>query len=457
MSDRRLTRREFLRLAGIGAGAATLAACAPVAAPTQAPAAQQPAGEQAAEAPAEAPAASAEVKKLELWTFVNTHARWFRSMAEDYVKEKDPNFSLNVSEIAYGDMHDKTQIALQAGGVGAPDLVDLEQGRFGGFLRGGGDPGLIDLTDMLKGGGYMEQLVAARQALYSYKGKMYGIEHALTPCVSYYRADVYEEAGIDVANLATWEDWIAAVKPLVKDDIVICNFPNHELLLRQAGSDYFDVDGNVTLDTDQSIEIMQWVLDLRDVHQIARQGPAGDAWYTALKEGKFLCLPTEADWGAGFLRDNVPDGKGKWKAMPLPARTAGGSRTSCYGGTGNCISKYSKYVEDAWAFQQYSMLSVEGNVRRFLETALWPPFIPAMEDPRLHKPDEYYSGQDLGAVFADVAPGVPAQYQSPYRSELNSLLSPFWQDIYDGKVMHADAFKEVAQKVRDIMAEEGAA
>lgn len=452
MSDRRLTRREFLRLAGIGAGAATLAACAPVAAPTQAPAAGQ-----AAEAPAEAPAAAAEVKKLELWTFVNTHARWFRSMAEDYVKEKDPNFSLNVSEIAYGDMHDKTQIALQAGGVGAPDLVDLEQGRFGGFLRGGGDPGLIDLTDMLKGGGYMEQLVAARQALYSYKGKMYGIEHALTPCVSYYRADVYEEAGIDVANLATWEDWIAAVKPLVKDDIVICSFPNHELLLRQAGNDYFDADGNVTLDTEQSIEIMQWVLDLRDVHQIARQGPAGDAWYTALKEGKFLCLPTEADWGAGFLRDNVPDGKGKWKAMPLPAREAGGSRTSCYGGTGSCISKYSKYVDDAWAFQQYSMLSVEGNVRRFLETALWPPFIPAMDDPRLHKPDEYYSGQDLGAVFADVAPGVPAQYQSPYRSELNSLLGPFWQDIYDGNVKHEDAFKEVAQKVRDIMSEEGAA
>ena len=75
----------------------------------------------------------------------------------------------------------RLQIALQAGGVGAPDLVDLEQGRFGGFLRGGGDPGLVDLTDRLKEGGYMKDLVAARQALYSYKGKTYGIEHALTP------------------------------------------------------------------------------------------------------------------------------------------------------------------------------------------------------------------------------------------------------------------------------------
>jgi arabinosaccharide transport system substrate-binding protein len=455
----KLTRREFLRLAGIGAGAATLAACAPAAAPTQAPAAQAPAAEEAkaTEKPAEAPAASGAAKKLELWTFVNTHARWFRKMAETYKAEKDPNFDLNVSEIAYGDMHDKTQIALQAGGVGAPDLVDLEQGRFGGFLRGGGDPGLVDLKDMLTEGGFMKDLVAAREALYSYKGKTYGIEHALTPCVSYYRADVYEGAGIDVSKIETWDDWIAAVKPLVKDDVVVCGFPNHELLLRQAGFDYFDKDGNVTLDIDQSNAIMQWVLDLRDVHKIARQPPAGDAWYTALKDGKFLCEPTEADWGAGFLRDNVPDGKGKWKAMPLPAREKGGSRTSCYGGTGNCISKYSKYIDDGWKFQQHSMLSVEGNVQRFLETALWPPYIPAMNDPRLHKPDEYYSGQDLGGVFAEVAPGVPPQYQSPYRSELNSLLGPYWQDIYDGKVEHVAAFKEVSDKVRAIMKEEGAA
>ncbi len=115
--------------------------------------------------PAAAPASSGEAaapaadtaKALELWTFVNTHARWFRSMAEDYTKEKDPDFALNVSEIAYGDMHDKTLIALQSGGVGAPDLVDIEQGRFGGFLRGE-DPGLVDLADRLNEGGYLEQL-----------------------------------------------------------------------------------------------------------------------------------------------------------------------------------------------------------------------------------------------------------------------------------------------------------
>jgi ABC-type glycerol-3-phosphate transport system substrate-binding protein len=200
---RKLSRREFLRVLGITAGASALAACVPPAAPpAAAPEAPQEATKEA-EAPAEQPPA-AEPLTLELWTFVNTHARWFESMAADYKKEKNPNFELKVSEVAYADMHDKALIALQAGGVGASDLLDLEQGRFGGFLRGTGDVGLVDLTDMLESGGYMDKLVAAREALYTYKGKTYGVEHALCPVVLYYRADAFEEAEIDVAQIETW-------------------------------------------------------------------------------------------------------------------------------------------------------------------------------------------------------------------------------------------------------------
>lgn len=138
-------------------------------------------------------------------------------------------------------------------------------------------------------------------------------------------------------------------------------------------------------------------------------------------------------------------------AIPLPAWKEGGIRTSCYGGTGNCIVKSGKNVDEAWKFQQFSMLSVDGNARRFEMTNLFPPLIPAMDDKRLHKADEYFNGQDLGKVFADVGPQVPAQYQSPYRAELNSQLGPLWQDINDGVKKPADAFAEVAKKIRDTM------
>ncbi|MCY4537265.1 MAG: hypothetical protein OXE52_03445, partial [Chloroflexi bacterium] len=127
-----------------------------------------------------APASAQDAGELELWTFVNTHARWFREQAERYAEEVNADFSINVVEIAYADMHDRLLISIQSGGVGAPDIADVEQGRFGSFLRGGGDPGFVELNALLDEGGHTENLVSARQALYTSMGSVYGIEHALT-------------------------------------------------------------------------------------------------------------------------------------------------------------------------------------------------------------------------------------------------------------------------------------
>ncbi len=397
--------------------------------------------------------------KLTLWAFVNTHARWFRSMAEDYIKDVNPDFELDVQEIAYTDLHDNLLIALQAGGVGAPDIADIEQGRFGGFLRGG-DPGLVDLLPWLEEGGYLEQLVASREALYSYQGKTYGVEHALTPVVLYYRADVFEAAGVDMDAVETWDDFIEAGKAVSTDEqkaTVISGDFLHELLLRQRGIDWFDAEGNVTIDDPLSIETLEWILALRDEHGVAGEAPStyDEAWYAAVREGRFLSRPG-ADWYAGFFKDNVPELSGKWAARPLPAWEPGGSRTSCHGGTGNCIVATSPNIEEAWKFMQYSMLTVEGNVRRYELTNLFPPFLPAFEDERLFTPDEYFGGQELGRVFAEVAPEVPAQYQSPYRAELSSLWAAISQDIFDGNRTPADALTEIADEVREVMEEEGA-
>jgi ABC-type glycerol-3-phosphate transport system substrate-binding protein len=457
----KVSRRKFLQGLGLAVAGTAVAACQPKTVIVEKEVTKEVEKVVKETVVVEATAVVQEPVSLELWTFVNTHARWFRSMADSYKNERNPGFELNVSEIAYGDMHDKAQIALQAGGVGAPDLVDLEQGRFGGFLRGTGDPGLIDLTSSLIEGDYLDKLVASREALYTYQGKIYGVEHALCPVVLYYRADVFEEAGVDVSEIKVWDDFLSAGEGLAQDDVNLLLFPEHEVLLRSRGVDYFDAEGNVTLDSDTSIETMEWTLDLRDKHGMADAGPDGDGskysttWYGVLKEGKYLAV-IGADWYAGFFKDNVPELEGKWKAMALPAFEAGGPRTSCHGGTGCCIVKYSEHIPAAWAFLEYSMLSVEGNARRYEMTNLFPPFIPAMDNPRLHKEEAYFGGQDLGALFAELGPSVPAQYQSPYRAELNSNLGPLWVDIYEGNLAPEEAFTQVAEDIRKLMAEEGA-
>lgn len=144
---------------------------------------------------------------------------------------------------------------------------------------------------------------------------------------------------------------------------------------------------------------------------IAAQMPSGDAAWAAFKDGSLISM-VGADWYAGFFKDNAPELEGLWKAAPLPAWEEGGIRTSVWGGTGLTVVKTSPNVEAALDFLEFAMLSVEGNVRRFEMTNLFPPFIPAMDNERLHAEDAYFSGQDLGAVFADVGPEAPAQFKS---------------------------------------------
>lgn len=453
---RQPTRREILRAMGYGTGALlagpALAACGGGGDGGTGAAgdATQAAGQSGGQQPSSNAAAN-----LEMWTFANTHARWFRSMAEDYAKE-NPGFSLKVTEIAFDEMHEKLLVALQSGGVGAPDIADIEQGPFGGFLKGG-QPALVDLSDRLKQGNHLENLVEAREALYTYQGKIYGIEHALTPVVLYYRGDLWEKVGVDPSEFKTWDDYVAGAKEVAQGKVKAMPFPTHDVLLRQRGSDYFNKAGEVTLDSEQSIDTANWILALRDEHGIADQPTDGDvfnpAWFAALKQGRWASI-VGADWYAGSLKDNAPDLEGKWKAAPLPAWENGGTRTSCWGGTGSCIVGTSKNQEAAWKFMEYTMLSVDGNARRYLETKLWPPLKPAWEDQRLQSKDKYFSEQNLGELFGELGASVPAQYQSPYRAQLNTELGTAWEGIYQGKQKPEQVFKKIADSIRKTIQQE---
>lgn len=439
---RYITRREILRAMGYGTGVL-------LAGPALAACSGMPGGD--AENAGQNAGTDAAVN-LGLWTFANTHARWFRSMAEQY-KKQNPGFNLKVTEIAYGDMHQKLLVALQSGGAGAPDIADIEQGAFGSFLKGG-TVALVDIKDRLTEGEYLDKLVESREALYTYEGKIYGIEHALTPVVIYYRDDIWKKAGVDPTKLTTWDDFIQGARSFAESKVTALPFPVHDVILRQRGGDYFNESGQVTIDSDLSIETMEWILALRDQHEIANEAPdAEPAWWGAVKEGKYASV-VGADWYGGILKDSAPSLSGKWKAMPLPAWGQDGIRTSCWGGTGACIVQTSKNVEQAWKFLEFSMLTVDGQVARYLETKLYPPFKPAMDDPRLNTPDEYFSGQDLGDMFGRLAPDVPPQYQSPYRAQLNTELDPLMPNVLAGKREPAEVFKQVAEKIRQVMEQE---
>ena len=142
----KISRREFLKIAGVGATAAAaggvLAACAPAATPTAAP---QPTSAPATAQPTAvpAPAGGADLSgELNVWSWADKPN--LRDTAALF-NQKYPNVKFNFTSMTWQDTHQKLAVALAAGS-GAPDVVSLDGAQMQNFVDIGG---LMDITTAL--------------------------------------------------------------------------------------------------------------------------------------------------------------------------------------------------------------------------------------------------------------------------------------------------------------------
>ncbi len=54
-------------------------------------------------------------------------------------------------------------------------------------------------------------------ALWTTRGRIFGIPHDIHPVLLAHRADIIEAAGIDVSDIETWEDFDRILRPFMTD------------------------------------------------------------------------------------------------------------------------------------------------------------------------------------------------------------------------------------------------
>ena len=392
--------------------------------------------------------------KLQLWTFPVTHFNYFQEVAPVWhQKSRIEVEATHITSTPGGQSWaDKYQVAISGGTP--PDLADIEQGTFGRFLRG--DVPLVEVGEALRKEGHWDKLVASRQALYTWKGKTYGVEHALTPVVLYYRRDLFDRAGLKAETLKTWDDYVEAGKKMVGDELQFHMY-GFDAALRQRGADYFDEKGEVVADGPLGLETLDFLAQLAQRHRVInRPLPEGMDFWTAVQANRYATY-VNADWGAGFIKQNAPQTGGLWGAVALPvwARDARPRRTSCAGGTGNCVLKSSRYQQEAWETLKFFMLDPGNAARRYEMINLFPPVKDAFKDPRLHVREDFFGGQDLGQLFQDLAPDVPPQHQHPLRPEVNTIVNRAVTAAQRGEQSPRDALQSAGEEARSRIKQEG--
>lgn len=303
--------------------------------------------------------------ELSYWTFVELHGQHFEKMLGKWNAENpDRQIKLNVTVMPYDDMHNKLSIAVQSG-TGAPDIADIELGKFPDFLAG--TPQLEPLNDVIDP--YRDTLVQSRIDLYSKDGVNYGAPTHVGASVAFYNTEILKEAGVNYEDIVTWEDFKqAGIQVYEKTGKYMGTADTSaawqaSMLLAQQGADLTDESGNPIVNSEEMVKAMTLLKDLQDnnvIATIAGGQPDTEEAYGEFNAGNYATafMPL---WQMSRYTNYMPDLSGKIAIAPIPVMEEGMPRSVGGGGTGTVVTKTAKDVKLAKDFLAFAKLSLDAN------------------------------------------------------------------------------------------------
>src|SRR5581483_9042420 len=188
-TSRTLSRRQFLRLSAALAGALGT-------------------GSGAREALAQAK------EKIAVWAWGEASIG-IRESVEKAFATKYPTLDLELTDMGPWDLMDKLYASL-ASGSGAPDVSEVVRRMFSKYGERGG---MVDLTERIAR--YKPDILPTAWMQAEYNGQIWGGMPDVLPGWVMYNREVFERFGLKPAQLATWDEFIAAGKELKKAEVKI--------------------------------------------------------------------------------------------------------------------------------------------------------------------------------------------------------------------------------------------
>ncbi|GIO40426.1 ABC transporter substrate-binding protein [Paenibacillus apis] len=310
--------------------------------------------------------AGEDATELSYWTFVELHGQHFEKMLGKWNTEyPDRQIKLNVTVMPYDDMHNKLSIAVQTG-VGAPDISDIELGKFPDFLKG--EPQLEPLNDVIDP--YRDTIVQSRIDLYSKDGQNYGIPTHVGASVAFYNTEILEAAGVDYKSIVTWEDFKQAGMQVYEQTGKYMGTADTSAtwqitqLLAQQGADLTDDSGNPIVNSEEAVKALTMLKDLQDnnvIATIAGGQPDTEEAYGEFNSGNYATafMPL---WQMSRYTNYMSDLSGKIAIAPIPVLEEGMPRSVGGGGTGTVVTKTAKDIQLAKDFLAFAKLSEDANI-----------------------------------------------------------------------------------------------
>jgi cellobiose transport system substrate-binding protein len=372
-------------------------------------------------------AEDAEVE-LSFWLF---GATGYPELAEEYIEE-NPEVSITFQEIDMEDHHNNLFTALSAGS-GAPDMAAIEVSEIDGYKNA--EDRFVNLYDL--GAEEVEDdfLDWAWEVGSNVEGDFqFGLPTDIGPTVMFYRADIFEEAGLpsepeEVEDLLqTWEDFEEAGDTILEETGTPMT-GNPETLFNakrdQAPEHYFNEEDELILDSAPYVrEAFMDTSEMIEQGHVDNYGMWTPEWGGAMDDGGYATLLAPA-WMQGVVKDNAPDQE-NWRVASMPE--GGGN----WGGSYITIPDQSEHPEEAFAFMEW-LLAPEQQQKAFENMGLFPstPEVYEMET-FTDFSDDYFGGQNTAEVFAESALENEHVHKGPQYGDVNTEILDGLDNVYDG-------------------------
>jgi len=187
---------------------------------------------------------------------------------------------------------------------------------------------LMDVTEYVES--FEDRFVdGALDQLY-YKGSIWCLPKDLRPQLLFYNNEIFEQYGIDPAEMSTFEGYVEVGRKLkeasngevflsyIDPGAYTWRYWGRRGLMPQAEARIWDDEGNVVIDSDPGTQLALGTLEtLYSEGLLYSTTMFQPPLYDATREGKIATYYIGAFWDE-FLRQNVPDMEGKWRVMSAP-------------------------------------------------------------------------------------------------------------------------------------------
>ncbi|WP_138754174.1 ABC transporter substrate-binding protein [Paenibacillus sinopodophylli] len=387
--------------------------------------------------------------QLTAWAW-NVNVGALNSAMELYKKDH-PNVELKVEDIGRLDVYDKLSTGLAAGGAGLPDIVLVEDDRIQGYLEAF-PKGFLNLSE--KGfDSKADSFPAFKNELASKDGKFFAFPFDAGPTGMFYRTDIFEQAGVSVDTIETWDDFIAAGKTIKEKTgaqaVPIDKFKDDALfrmMLNQLGVYYFDKDGNIDFNNPKAVQAMDTIKALGDA-DLVKDVNGWDGTVSATIDGSVATVPFGA-WYYGTIIDQAKDTSGKWGVFPLPAFEKGGNRAANLGGSSWMIPSATKHADAAYAFAEYFATTNEVQEIAMDKHGLFPSLQTTYDSELFQGDVAFFGGQKIWKLFSEEMKDIPTPYYTKDYALALDEATKAQADTFNGK-NPADALKESAKRLAD--------